>query len=119
MLSSCLISGCGSKEVKCMGVSKDTPDLGLTMSKGACEKIAGSQIMDLSPEEQQVVQPYPFDSYVKCYGVAAASMNDCGTKSSACGGSVSVARSSDAWIALPKGVCQQLKGGQVELPASS
>ena len=119
VIGSFLLSGCGGKQVNCLGVSKEGPNVGVTMDNGACKKIADSKIVNLTPVEQATVKPYPYDTYVKCYGVAAAAMNDCGTKTSACGGSVTIAKSPDAWIALPKGVCDQLKGGIAVMPTKS
>lgn len=119
VLSSFVLSGCGGKQVNCLGVAKKSPTVGVTMDEGACKKIANSKVVALTPEEQKMVKPYPYSTYVKCYGVAAAGKNDCGTKTSACGGSITVAASPDAWIALPKGVCDQLKGGIAAIPKKS
>ena len=115
-LSALLLSGCSQKPVKCYGVSKNGAGQWVAMSGGACKKIAGATAQPMTAAEMKAFKPYPYKNYVKCYGVAAANMNDCGTKTSACGGSVSVARSPGAWIALPKGVCEQLKGGKVVTP---
>jgi uncharacterized membrane protein len=108
-----ILSGCSEKPVKCFGVSGHSPDHGIIMGAGECKKLAGGQAKPLTTAETKQYKPYPYDSYVKCYGVAAAGMNDCGTKSTACGGSVHTARTPGAWIAIPKGVCEQLKGARI------
>jgi uncharacterized membrane protein len=53
----------------------------------------------------------------KCYGVAKAGKNDCKTMSSACAGHSTSDGQADAFIALPKGVCDRLNGGSLEMPS--
>ncbi|MCE2597282.1 DUF2282 domain-containing protein [Motilimonas cestriensis] len=50
----------------------------------------------------------------KCYGVAKAGQNDCATKSSSCAGTSKVDNQGDAFIAVPKGLCDKLAGGSLE-----
>ena len=50
----------------------------------------------------------------KCYGVAAAGQNDCATKSSSCAGTSKVDNQGDAFIAVPKGLCDKLTGGSLK-----
>ncbi len=104
LLSGCSGSGQGGQNslVECYGVSKAGPDVPLMMTKGMCDKL---------PYTKQV--PADANDYVECYGVAAKGMNDCATNSTACGGSASVDRASNAWIAIPKGVCANLQGAVV------
>ena len=105
--------------VKCYGVSKAGADKWIGMTQGQCKKLAGSKAKPITAAEMNKVTKYTPDDYIKCYGVAAASMNDCGTKTTACGGSVSTPRSPNAWIATPKGICEQIKGGIVVIPKKS
>lgn len=49
----------------------------------------------------------------KCYGVAAAGQNDCATKTSSCAGTSKVDNQGDAFIAVPKGLCDKLAGGSL------
>ncbi|MCX7123523.1 MAG: DUF2282 domain-containing protein [Gammaproteobacteria bacterium] len=109
LMSTVLLSGCSSSNqggqnslVECYGVSKQGPDVPLMMTKGMCDKL---------PYTKQVKADA--NDYVECYGVAAKSMNDCATNSSACGGSANVDRAANAWIAIPKGVCANLQGAVV------
>lgn len=88
--------------VECYGVAKDSPDGVLLMTKGMCDKL---------PSTKQVV--VTSKDYVECYGVAAAGQNGCATKANSCGGFVKVDRAPDAWVSLPLGVCQNLKGASV------
>lgn len=54
----------------------------------------------------------------KCYGVAAAGKNDCATATSSCAGTSKVDNQSDAFIAVPAGLCGRLAGGSLEPKAS-
>lgn len=87
--------------VECYGVGNtDAPVL---MAKKFC---------DVLPSTQQVVVT-PKD-YVQCYGVAAAGKNDCATATVSCGGKVKTDRDPGAWVSLPKGICENLKGGVIK-----
>jgi uncharacterized membrane protein len=125
-LSAC--SGGKPDIVKCVGVPLKQGNA-LYIDKGLCKKLAGGKPEPVTCQQwsaakndvitcedkgsQLKAQQYPASQYIKCYGVAAASMNDCGTPKTACGGSVHVAREKDAWIAIPDGLCQQIKGSVV------
>lgn len=50
----------------------------------------------------------------KCYGIAAAGQNDCATKTSSCAGTSKVDNQSDAFLAVPKGLCEKISGGSLE-----
>lgn len=47
----------------------------------------------------------------KCYGVAKARKNDCATKSSSCAGTSKMDHQKDAFVVVPKGLCDKLAGG--------
>lgn len=49
----------------------------------------------------------------KCYGVAKAGQNDCATKNSSCAGTAKKDSQGDAFVALPKGLCDKLAGGSL------
>ncbi|WED43585.1 DUF2282 domain-containing protein [Legionella cardiaca] len=49
----------------------------------------------------------------KCYGVVKAGMNDCATATSSCASSSTKDNQADAYIFLPKGVCNRLVGGSL------
>ena len=48
----------------------------------------------------------------KCYGVSKAGKNDCQTGASSCAGTSKKDAQADAWISVPKGVCDKLVGGK-------
>ncbi|MDF2155816.1 DUF2282 domain-containing protein [Vibrio sp. CAU 1672] len=47
----------------------------------------------------------------KCYGVAKAGKNDCATKNSSCAGTAKEDSQKDAFVVVPKGLCDKLAGG--------
>lgn len=50
----------------------------------------------------------------KCYGVAKAGRNDCNTARASCAGSSTKNNQSDAFLLMPKGLCEKLVGGQLK-----
>jgi uncharacterized membrane protein len=104
------LSACNKPEpsMLCEGVGK-FGDGSVLMTKGMCKKLAGGTAVPT----KQIYRDPGADAYVECYGVAAAGENDCATNASACGGTATVDRSPTAWIAIPQGICQQIKGGVV------
>ncbi|HEX7606816.1 MAG TPA: DUF2282 domain-containing protein [Usitatibacter sp.] len=46
----------------------------------------------------------------KCYGIAKAGQNDCGTARHSCAGKASKDNAPDEWKYVPKGTCQTLGG---------
>lgn len=49
----------------------------------------------------------------KCYGIVKLGMNDCATSTQSCAGSATKDRQSDAFIFLPKGICNKIVGGHL------
>ena len=49
----------------------------------------------------------------KCAGVIKAGKNDCATSKNQCHGHVTVDRSPEAWIYVPKGVCERISGAHL------
>ncbi len=54
----------------------------------------------------------------KCYGVAKAGKNDCGTKTHACAGQAATNNDPSEWIYVPKGKCATMPGGRLTGPSS-
>lgn len=52
----------------------------------------------------------------KCYGVAKAGQNDCGTATHTCAGMAKKDNAPDEWKYVPKGTCEKL-GGKKQSPA--
>jgi uncharacterized membrane protein len=51
----------------------------------------------------------------KCYGVAKAGQNDCGTASHSCAGKATRDNAPDEWKYVPKGTCEKI-GGRTQPP---
>ena len=135
-LSALALVSCGDKGVPkmvaCEGVSNNNQPI--NMAEGICKKLAGSKSVTLKcadwqpeannyvckdPGSQLTIPHFPESDYVKCYGIVAAEMNDCGTATTACGGSVHVNKQPDAWIAIPNGICKQIKGSSSKLEVTN
>jgi uncharacterized membrane protein len=56
----------------------------------------------------------PSYEFEKCFGVAAGGQNDCQTATNSCAGSVAAGGQGDAWVFVPKGICQKIDGGSLE-----
>ena len=51
------------------------------------------------------------NSKEKCYGVSKAGHNDCATKTTSCAGSAKKDNQTDAFVMVPKGLCDRLVSG--------
>lgn len=51
----------------------------------------------------------------KCYGIVKAGQNDCQTATSACAGTSKADGQKDAWIFVPKGTCNKIVGGSLQV----
>jgi uncharacterized membrane protein len=49
----------------------------------------------------------------KCAGIVKASKNDCATSKNQCHGHVKVDRDPEAWIYVPKGLCERISGARI------
>jgi uncharacterized membrane protein len=49
----------------------------------------------------------------KCAGVIKAGKNDCATSKNQCHGHVNVDRDPEAWIYVPKGICEKIAGARI------
>jgi uncharacterized membrane protein len=49
----------------------------------------------------------------KCYGVAKAGKNDCGTGAHSCAGQAKADGDKKEWLKVPKGTCEKLVGGSL------
>ena len=50
----------------------------------------------------------------KCYGINAAHKNDCQSPGHSCAGQDTKARDPNAFVAVPKGLCEKIDGGKTE-----
>lgn len=56
----------------------------------------------------------PAKGMEKCYGIVKAGQNDCGTASHMCAGESTVDNDQEAWISVPKGLCNRIVGGSIQ-----
>ena len=77
-------------------------------SKAAATAIAGVLAVGLCTSATVVAKSHA--SSEKCYGVAKAGKNDCGTKSHGCAGYAKTDNDPAEWLLLPKGVCGKIGG---------
>lgn len=54
----------------------------------------------------------------KCYGIAKTGMNDCSTATASCAGSSTSDNQKDAFLLLPKGLCEKIVGGSLKAEAA-
>jgi uncharacterized membrane protein len=47
----------------------------------------------------------------KCYGIATAGMNDCGTSNHHCAGEAKTDGDKKEWLSVPTGLCNKIVGG--------
>lgn len=113
MISTLAVStvGCSHHNmIACHGLTTVDGAPYVIMDAGLCTKLAGGNPQPLPAG----VKPAKTDDndYVMCYGVAASGQNDCGTKTTACAGTIKEAKNPTAWVAALEGVCKQI-GGRV------
>lgn len=53
------------------------------------------------------------DKTEKCYGIAKAGKNDCQTAASSCAGTAKKDAQTDAFVSVPKGICEKIVGGKL------
>jgi uncharacterized membrane protein len=58
--------------------------------------------------------PVPQFTAEKCYGIAAASQNDCQTSTHSCAGESKQARDKESWIYVPTGTCAKIDGASLK-----
>lgn len=50
----------------------------------------------------------------KCYGIVRGGKNDCQTATNSCAGTAKASGMGDAWIYVPKGLCNRIVGSSTE-----
>lgn len=67
-------------------------------------------------ENQNSAQMGNSNEMEKCYGIAVAGQNDCGTATHACAGEAKVAGDKNEWLMVPTGLCNKIVGGKLKAP---
>ncbi len=76
-------------------------------------KIISAAVLALSSSTLFVSGEVAAAEMEKCYGVASAGKNDCQTATSSCAGTSKTDHQVDAFIAVPKGTCGKIAGGNL------
>lgn len=50
----------------------------------------------------------------KCYGIAKAGLNDCGSNGHQCAGESKIDGDKKDWLAMPHGLCEKIVGGSLQ-----
>ena len=79
-----------------------------TRSKLLQSAIASVIALGAAPSAQS--QDAKGDAKEKCYGVAKAGQNDCGTARHSCAGKAAKDNAPDEWKYVAKGTCEQMGG---------
>lgn len=53
-------------------------------------------------------------SQEQCYGISKAGANDCGSGANTCSGHATKDNEGDAFIMVPKGLCERITGGSLQ-----
>jgi uncharacterized membrane protein len=72
--------------------------------------LAGVLALALVPEVHAQAQGQGKGEKEKCYGIAKAGQNDCGTAKHTCAGKSTKSNAPDEWKYVAKGTCAQLGG---------
>lgn len=83
---------------------KNTSKIAMLALTGAVAAVS-AEAMDMGGDKS---------SHEKCYGVAKAGQNDCGTSSHSCAGQAAADADKSEWVYVPKGLCAKLAGGSLE-----
>jgi uncharacterized membrane protein len=96
-------------------VSALSAALGLVMAAPAPSTLA--QGMDMSKAPQIVkdnMAKMEKNKLEKCYGINAASKNDCAEGAHSCAGQATQARDPKSFVMLPAGDCAKIQGGSLK-----
>lgn len=71
-------------------------------------------LMTFSVSQTAVSAPDEAATTEKCYGISRAELNDCATATASCAGSAKKDNQADAFLLVPKGLCEKIVGGQLK-----
>lgn len=73
--------------------------------------MANNQTTQENQAGKDMMQAPPIQGMEKCFGVAKAGANDCGTATHTCSGEAKIDRDKNEWIFVPTGLCSRIAGG--------
>lgn len=68
------------------------------------------------PQATMVHSQVNIEGMEKCYGIAKAGRNDCGTSVHNCAGEAKMDRDAAEWLLTPTGLCDRIAGAQMKAP---
>lgn len=92
----------------------------LTLGAASAASVAVAQSsMSMTPAQMKMQQDKTMAVMKKnhdqsCYGINAAYKNDCQSPGHSCAGQDSKARDSNAFVAVPAGLCTKIDGGSLK-----
>ncbi len=85
--------------------------LGAVVSLGLSQQALSDTNTKVQTQTMQNLTQQMPQGFEKCYGIAKAGKNDCGSGTEACAGQSTTDNAKNAWIGLPKGTCDKIVGG--------
>ena len=79
--------------------------------------LAAAVVAPVALSAQKPVPPPTAFKTEKCYGIAKAGQNDCGTAQHTCAGKAKKDNAADEWKYVAKGTCEKL-GGKSKSPSA-
>lgn len=80
----------------------------------ASAMVAAFSLPLLSPAQAGPAATPKFE-HEKCFGISKAGKNDCQTANTSCAGTSKRDKQSDAWIYVPKGTCDRVVEGSLQV----
>jgi uncharacterized membrane protein len=84
--------------------------IALALAPGKPTNAASPEMEKMMAEAAEAIKAGKIE---KCYGVAKAGGNDCQTATASCAGSSTKDGDKAAFVAVPKGTCERLAGGNL------
>lgn len=69
---------------------------------------------NVAAKDNDAMNMQPQKGMEKCYGIAKAGQNDCGSSKQACAAQTKVDGDKEGWLAVPKGTCDKIVGGSTK-----
>lgn len=84
-------------------------------SKTKLVQSAISSFLILTASSTAISQKSTYSLTEKCYGIVKFGLNDCATATASCAGSSTKDGQKDAFLLMPKGLCEKIVGGSLSI----
>lgn len=81
--------------------------------------LAANETTTTNPSGKEMMQAPAIQGMEKCFGIAKAGANDCGTVTHTCSGEAKIDRDKNEWIFVPTGLCNRIVGGTTQSSSKS